>query len=130
MSQYDYVYKSYESLSQKIRAEILVTISGGIFGIITSILLFNTMSFLYFEEFRKSILLKKIAGLTFLELHQKFLIFQSIVLIIGSLTSYMMMREIWISLVTLLFFGINAWLILLYRSSKEQTLATIILKGA
>ena len=130
VSQYDYVYKSYESLSQKIRAEILVTISGGIFGIITSILLFNTMSFLYFEEFRKSILLKKIAGLTFLELHQKFLIFQSIVLIIGSLTSYMMMREIWISLVTLLFFGINAWLILLYRSSKEQTLATIILKGA
>ncbi|MGO6236483.1 DUF1430 domain-containing protein [Streptococcus pneumoniae] len=88
------------------------------------------MSFLYFEEFRKSILLKKIMGLTFLELHQKFLIFQSIVLIIGSITSYMMTKEIWISMVTLLFFSINAWLILLYRSSKEQTIATIILKGA
>lgn len=69
-------------------------------------------------------------GLTFLELHQKFLIFQSIVLIIGSITSYMMTKEIWISMVTLLFFSINAWLILLYRSSKEQTIATIILKGA
>ena len=37
---------------QNIQIENLIAIAGGVFGIATSVLLFNTMNFLYFEEFR------------------------------------------------------------------------------
>ena len=57
-------------MSHNIQVEILTIIAGGFLGIVTSILLFNTMTILYFEEFRKTILIKKISGLNFFELHQ------------------------------------------------------------
>ena len=130
VSQYDYAASVYQQMIQSIQLENLITIAGGIFAIATSILLFNTMNFLYFEEFRRPIFLKKIAGLGFVKIHQMILLSESILLLLGSLLVFILTSEWWIALVTLFLFITNAWLILLYRSHKEDHLLATVLKGA
>ena len=130
VSQYDYAASVYQQMIQSIQLENLITIAGGIFAIATSILLFNTMNFLYFEEFRKQIFLKKIAGLGFVNIHQMILLSESSLLLLGSLLVFLLTQEWWIALVTLLLFITNAWFILLYRSHKEDHLLATVLKGA
>lgn len=130
VSQYDYAASVYQQMIQSIQLENLITIAGGIFAIATSILLFNTMNFLYFEEFRRPIFLKKIAGLGFVKIHQMILLSESILLLLGSFLIFLLTQEWWIALVTLLLFITNAWFILLYRSHKEDHLLATVLKGA
>ena len=130
VSQYDYAVDVYQQMAQKIQIENLMAIAGGVFGIATSVLLFNTMNFLYFEEFRKQIFLKKIAGLGFVNIHQTILLSESVLLLLGSFLVFILTSEWWIALVTLLLFLTNAWFILLYRSHKEDHLLATVLKGA
>ena len=130
VSQYDYAASVYQQMIQTIQLENLITIAGGIFAIATSILLFNTMNFLYFEEFRRPIFLKKIAGLGFVKIHQMILLSESILLLLGSFLTFLLTQEWWIALATLLLFITNAWFILLYRSHKEDHLLATVLKGA
>ena len=130
VSQYDYAVDVYQQIAQSIQIENLMAIAGGVFGIATSVLLFNTMNFLYFEEFRKQIFLKKIAGLGFVNIHQMILLSESSLLLLGSLLVFLLTQEWWIALVTLLLFITNAWFILLYRSHKEDHLLATVLKGA
>lgn len=130
VSQYDYAADVYQQMMQSIQLENLMTIAGGVFGMATSILLFNTMNFLYFEEFRRPIFLKKIVGMDFLKIHQSILVSEIAMLLLGSVLIFFLTQEWWIALVTLLLFTINAWLILLYRSHKEEHFLPIILKGA
>jgi len=130
VSQYDYAVDVYQQMAQFIQIENLMIIAGGVFGIATSVLLFNTMNFLYFEEFRKQIFLKKIAGLGFVNIHQMILLSESSLLLLGSLLVFILTSEWWIALVTLFLFLTNAWFILLYRSHKEDHLLATVLKGA
>lgn len=130
VSQYDYAVDVYQQMAQFIQIENLVIIAGGVFGIATSVLLFNTMNFLYFEEFRKQIFLKKIAGLGFVNIHQTILLSESVLLLLGSFLVFILTSEWWIALVTLFLFLTNAWFILLYRSHKEDHLLATVLKGA
>lgn len=130
VSQYDYAAAVYQQMMQSIQLENLMTIAGGVFGMATSILLFNTMNFLYFEEFRRPIFLKKIAGMDFLKIHKSMLVSEITILLLGSVLIFFLTQEWWIALVTLLLFTTNAWLILLYRSHKEEHFLPIILKGA
>ena len=130
VSQYDYAASVYQQMIQSIQLENLITIAGGIFAIATSILLFNTMNFLYFEEFRRPIFLKKIAGLGFVKIHQMILLSESILLLLGSFLTFLLTQEWWIAIVTLFLFITNAWFILLYRSHKEDHLLATVLKGA
>ena len=130
VSQYDYAASVYQQMIQTIQLENLITIAGGIFAIATSILLFNTMNFLYFEEFRRPIFLKKIAGLGFVKIHQMILLSESILLLLGSFLTFLLTQEWWIALVTLLLFITNAWFILLYRSHKEDHMLPTVLKRA
>lgn len=130
VSQYDYAAAVYQQMMQSIQLENLMTIAGGVFGMATSILLFNTMNFLYFEEFRRPIFLKKIAGMDFLKIHKSMLVSEIAMLLLGSVLIFFLTLEWWIAIITLLLFTINAWLILLYRSHKEEHFLPIILKGA
>ena len=130
VSQYDYAAAVYQQMMQSIQLENLMTIAGGVFGMATSILLFNTMNFLYFEEFRRPIFLKKIAGMDFLKIHKSMLVSEITMLLLGSVLIFFLTQEWWIALITLLLFATNAWLILLYRSHKEEHFLPIILKGA
>lgn len=60
----------YLDLQGKVGVEILLALAGTGLGFVTSILLFNTMSLLYFETFRRDIFIKWIAGMGLWILHQ------------------------------------------------------------
>ncbi|VLZ49099.1 bacteriocin-associated integral membrane protein [Streptococcus pneumoniae] len=101
-------YHNYITLLDNIQRERWVMLAGAVLGIATSILLFNTMNRLYFEEFRRAIFIKRIAGLRFLEIHRTYLFAQLGVFLLGFVASVFLQVEIGVAfLVLLLFTGLS-----------------------
>lgn len=122
-------YHNYITLSDNIQRERWVMLAGAVLGIATSILLFNTMNRLYFEEFRRAIFIKRIAGLRFLEIHRTYLFAQLGVFLLGFVASVFLMVEIVVAfLVSLLFTGLSL-LQLHVQMQKENKMSMFVLKG-
>ena len=122
-------YHNYITLSDNIQRERWVMLAGAVLGIATSILLFNTMNRLYFEEFRRAIFIKRIAGLRFLEIHRTYLFAQLGVFLLGFVASVFLMVEIVVAfLVSLLFTGLSL-LQLHVQMQKENKMSMLVLKG-
>ena len=122
-------YHNYITLSDNIQRERWVMLAGAVLGIATSILLFNTMNRLYFEEFRRAIFIKRIAGLRFLEIHRTYLFAQLGVFLLGFVASVFLMVEILVAfLVSLLFTGLSL-LQLHVQMQKENKMSMLVLKG-
>lgn len=122
-------YHNYITLLDNIQRERLVMLAGAVLGIATSILLFNTMNRLYFEEFRRAIFIKRIAGLRFLEIHRTYLFAQLGVFLLGFVASIFLMVEIVVAfLVSLLFTGLSL-LQLHVQMQKENKMSMLVLKG-
>lgn len=122
-------YHNYITLLDNIQREHWVMLAGAVLGIATSILLFNTMNRLYFEEFRRAIFIKRIAGLRFLEIHRTYLFAQLGVFLLGFVASVFLMVEIVVAfLVSLLFTGLSL-LQLHVQMQKENKMSMLVLKG-
>ena len=122
-------YHNYITLLDNIQRERWVMLAGAVLGIATSILLFNTMNRLYFEEFRRAIFIKRIAGLRFLEIHRTYLFAQLGVFLLGFVASVFLMVEIVVAfLVSLLFTGLSL-LQLHVQMQKENKMSMLVLKG-
>ena len=122
-------YHNYITLLDNIQRELWVMLAGAVLGIATSILLFNTMNRLYFEEFRRAIFIKRIAGLRFLEIHRTYLFAQLGVFLLGFVASVFLQVEILIAfLVSLLFTGLSL-LQLHVQMQKENKMSMLVLKG-
>ena len=122
-------YHNYITLLDNIQRERWVMLAGAVLGIVTSILLFNTMNRLYFEEFRRAIFIKRIAGLRFLEIHRTYLFAQLGVFLLGFVASIFLMVEIVVAfLVSLLFTGLSL-LQLHVQMQKENKMSMLVLKG-
>lgn len=122
-------YHNYITLLDNIQRERWVMLAGAVLGIATSILLFNTMNRLYFEEFRRAIFIKRIAGLRFLEIHRTYLFAQLGVFLLGFVASVFFMVEIVVAfLVSLLFTGLSL-LQLHVQMQKENKMSMLVLKG-
>ena len=122
-------YHNYITLLDNIQRERWVMLAGAVLGIATSILLFNTMNRLYFEEFRRAIFIKRIAGLRFLEIHRTYLFAQLGVFLLGFVASLFLMVEIGVAfLVSLLFTGLSL-LQLHVQMQKENKMSMLVLKG-
>ena len=122
-------YHNYITLSDNIQRERWVMLAGAALGIATSILLFNTMNRLYFEEFRRAIFIKRIAGLRFLEIHRTYLFAQLGVFLLGFVASVFLQVEIVVAfLVSLLFTGLSL-LQLHVQMQKENKMSMLVLKG-
>ena len=122
-------YHNYITLLDNIQRERWVMVAGAVLGIATSILLFNTMNRLYFEEFRRAIFIKRIAGLRFLEIHRTYLFAQLGVFLLGFVASVFLMVEIGVAfLVSLLFTGLSL-LQLHVQMQKENKMSMLVLKG-
>ena len=122
-------YHNYITLLDNIQRERWVMLAGAVLGIATSILLFNTMNRLYFEEFRRAIFIKRIAGLRFLEIHRTYLFAQLGVFLLGFVASVFLMVEIGVAfLVSLLFTGLSL-LQLHVQMQKENKMSMLVLKG-
>lgn len=122
-------YHNYITLLDNIQRERWVMLAGAVLGIATSILLFNTMNRLYFEEFRRAIFIKRIAGLRFLEIRRTYLFAQLGVFLLGFVASVFLMVEIVVAfLVSLLFTGLSL-LQLHVQMQKENKMSMLVLKG-
>lgn len=122
-------YHNYITLLDNIQRERWVMLAGAVLGIATSILLFNTMNRLYFEEFRRAIFIKRIAGLRFLEIHRTYLFAQLGVFLLGFVASVFLQVEIGVAfLVSLLFTGLSL-LQLHIQMQKENKMSMLVLKG-
>ena len=122
-------YHNYITLLDNIQRERWVMLAGAVLGIATSILLFNTMNRLYFEEFRRAIFIKRIAGLRFLEIHRTYLFAQLGVFLLGFIASVFLMVEILVAFLVLLLFTGLSLLQLHVQMQKENKMSMLVLKG-
>lgn len=122
-------YHNYITLLDNIQRERWVMLAGAVLGIATSILLFNTMNRLYFEEFRRAIFIKRIAGLRFLEIHRTYLFAQLGVFLLGFVASIFLQVEIVVAFLVLLLFTGLSLLQLHVQMQKENKMSMLVLKG-
>lgn len=122
-------YHNYITLLDNIQRERWVMLAGAVLGIATSILLFNTMNRLYFEEFRRAIFIKRIAGLRFLEIHRTYLFAQLGVFLLGFVASGFLQVEIGVAFLVLLLFTGLSLLQLHVQMQKENKMSILVLKG-
>ncbi|HGQ0996886.1 TPA: DUF1430 domain-containing protein [Streptococcus pneumoniae] len=122
-------YHNYITLLDSIQRERWVMLAGAVLGIATSILLFNTMNRLYFEEFRRAIFIKRIAGLRFLEIHRTYLFAQLGVFLLGFVASVFLQVEIGVAFLVLLLFTGLSLLQLHVQMQKENKMSILVLKG-
>ncbi|VOG63330.1 bacteriocin-associated integral membrane protein [Streptococcus pneumoniae] len=122
-------YHNYITLLDNIQRERWVMLAGAVLGIATSILLFNTMNRLYFEEFRRAIFIKRIAGLRFLEIHRTYLFAQLGVFLLGFVASVFLQVDIGVAFLVLLLFTGLSLLQLHVQMQKENKMSILVLKG-
>lgn len=122
-------YHNYITLLDNIQRKRWVMLAGAVLGIATSILLFNTMNRLYFEEFRRAIFIKRIAGLRFLEIHRTYLFAQLGVFLLGFVASVFLQVEIGVAFLVLLLFTGLSLLQLHVQMQKENKMSMLVLKG-
>ena len=121
--------ETYLQLNQKIKIEIFSNLASAMFAILTSILLFTSLNLLYFEAFRKTIFLKKIAGYYFFELHNRYITSQIAALFLGSGLAFIISKNIWITLILFFSFSSLAVLLLKIFDKKESKTYVSIIKG-
>lgn len=121
--------ETYLQLNQKIKIEIFSNLASAMFAILTSILLFTSLNLLYFEAFRKTIFLKKIAGYYFFELHSRYITSQIAALFLGSGLAFIISKNIWITLILFFSFSSLAVLLLKICDKKESKTYASIIKG-
>ena len=113
----------------EVQTETLTLILGAIIGIASSLLLFYSVNLLYFEQFRREILIKRISGLRFFETHAQYMISQFASFVFGASLFIWHSRDVVIGLVTLSIFLVSAILTLYRQAQKESRVSMTIMKG-
>ena len=111
------------------RVEFYSLLIGTILTLSTAILLFDSMNLLYFEQFRRDLMIKRLAGMTIYELHGKYLLAQGGVLLLGLVLSSILTRDGLISALVVALFTLNSLLILVRQDKKEEAGSMAVLKG-
>jgi len=112
-------YLKYLANTSSSKLELLTMFVGSVLGIFTASLLFFTMNILYFEKFRRDIFIKRISGMTTLEIHQIYLLTQFTSLVVASFFVTLLTKNILIAVGTSgLFFGIS--LIILWIQIRKE----------
>ena len=113
----------------EVQTQTLTLILGAIIGIASSLLLFYSVNLLYFEQFRREILIKRISGLRFFETHAQYMISQFASFVFGASLFIWRSRDVMIGLVTLSIFLVSAILTLYRQAQKESRVSMTIMKG-
>ncbi|HFI0476803.1 TPA: bacteriocin-associated integral membrane family protein [Streptococcus suis] len=111
------------------RTEFYSLLIGTVLTLATAVLLFDAMSLLYFEQFRRELFIKRLAGMTFYELHGSYLLGQAGVFVLGLLVSTWLTGDVVMSGLTVGLLTLNALVILGRQDKKEQTANVAVLKG-
>ena len=113
----------------EVQTETATLILGAIVGIASSLLLFYSVNLLYFEQFRRDILIKRISGLRFFETHAQYMVSQFASFVFGASLFILSSRDLVIGLLTLLVFLASAVLMLYRQAQKESRVSMTIMKG-
>ena len=113
----------------EVQTETATLILGAIVGIASSLLLFYSVNLLYFEQFRRDILIKRISGLRFFETHAQYMFSQSASFVLGASLFILRSRDLVIGLLTLFVFLASAVLTLYRQAHKESRVSMTIMKG-
>ncbi|HEU4194519.1 TPA: bacteriocin-associated integral membrane family protein [Streptococcus pneumoniae] len=113
----------------EVQTETATLILGAIVGIASSLLLFYSVNLLYFEQFRRDILIKRISGLRFFETHAQYMVSQFASFVFGASFFILRSRDWVIGLLTLLVFLASAVLTLYRQAQKESRVSMTIMKG-
>ena len=113
----------------EVQTETATFILGAIVGIASSLLLFYSVNLLYFEQFRRDILIKRISGLRFFETHAQYMVSQFASFVFGASLFILRSRDWVIGLLTLLVFLVSAVLTLYRQAQKESRVSMTIMKG-
>ena len=113
----------------EVQTETATLIVGAIVGIASSLLLFYSVNILYFEQFRRDILIKRISGLRFFETHAQYMVSQFASFVFGASLFILRSRDLVIGLLTLLVFLVSAVLTLYRQAQKESRVSMTIMKG-
>ena len=113
----------------EVQTETLTLILGAIIGIASSLLLFYSVNLLYFEQFRREILIKRISGLRFFETHSQYMISQFASFVFGASLFILFSRDVVIGFLTLSIFLVSAILTLYRQAQKESRVSMTIMKG-
>lgn len=113
----------------EVQTETATLILGAIVGIASSLLLFYSVNLLYFEQFRRDILIKRISGLRFFETHAQYMVSQFASFVFGASLFILSSRNLVIGLLTLLVFLASAVLTLYRQAQKESRVSMTIMKG-
>ena len=113
----------------EVQTETATLILGAIVGIASSLLLFYSVNLLYFEQFRRDILIKRISGLRFFETHAQYMASQFASFVFGASFFILSSRDLVIGLLTLLVFLASAVLTLYRQAQKESRVSMTIMKG-
>ena len=113
----------------EVQTETLTLILGAIIGIASSLLLFYSVNLLYFEQFRREILIKRISGLRFFETHSQYMISQFASFVFGASLFILLSRDVVIGFLTLSIFLVSAILTLYRQAQKESRVSMTIMKG-
>ena len=113
----------------EVQTETLTLILGAIIGIASSLLLFYSVNLLYFEQFRREILIKRISGLRFFETHAQYMISQFASFVFGASLFILLSRDVVIGFLTLSIFLVSAILTLYCQAQKESRVSMTIMKG-
>lgn len=111
------------------RAAFYSLVIGTILTLSTAILLFDSMNLLYFEQFRREIMIKRLSGMTLYELHGKYLLGQGVLLLLGVVGSSILTGNVLVSGLVAGLFAMNALLILIRQDKKEEAGSMAVLKG-
>ncbi|NQI34282.1 DUF1430 domain-containing protein [Streptococcus suis] len=111
------------------RTEFYSLLIGTVLTLATAILLYDAMNLLYFEQFRREIFIKRLAGKTFRELHGQYLLGQLGVFLVGLLASVWLTSNLVMSSLAVGLLAVNAMVILKLQDKKEQTANVAVLKG-
>lgn len=106
-----------------------IVIGGALAGTLASVLLFQAMNVLYFEQFRKSIFIKRISGVSFLRLHGRYLLASWGVLLLGVSCVWYISKHLLSTCISLVLFLSLSILSFYIQNKRESQFTVTVMKG-
>lgn len=114
---------------EKYKTAIQQNFISTIVGLICSIILFYTINLLYFESFRKELFVYWVNGMPFIQMHRRFIINNSLLILASCLCALFYTKNIGLIILLYLFFNLNYLLLLKGQQLRQNQYSITILKG-
>ena len=119
----------YEQSTRRYTIELLTIIISTIMGFFTAIVIFISMSRMYFEEFRRKIFLYRLSGVSFLANHQRYLALQFALYSLVGMALWLLIKSVLVVATVSCIFVVLSIALLFWQRKRENQMAVTVLKG-